>query len=192
VVWAVRYVAAPALCNARRATHFNSAEDMMARESLQDVYVEQLKDLYSAEQQILRALPKMAKTAVHPQLQKAFTDHEQLTRVHVERLEKIFKELGETPGGHKCKGMEGLLAEGEELMEDHSESDALDAAMIAAAQRVEHYEIAGYGTVRTFANMLGLDNHAKVLQQTLDEEGTTDHQLTELAETVVNIDAFKE
>ena len=105
----------------------------MARESLQDVYVEQLKDLYNAEQQILRALPKMAKSAVHPELQKAFTDHEQLTRVHVERLEKIFQELGKAPGGHKCKGMEGLLAEGAELIEEHAESDALDAAMIAAA-----------------------------------------------------------
>jgi len=164
----------------------------MARESLQEVYVEQLKDLYNAEQQILRALPKMAKSAVHPELQKAFTDHEQLTRVHVERLDKIFQQLGKSPGGHKCKGMEGLLAEGDELMEEHSESDALDAAMIAAAQRVEHYEIAGYGTVRTFANMLGLADHAALLQQTLDEEGETDHQLTELAETVVNIDAVKE
>jgi ferritin-like metal-binding protein YciE len=164
----------------------------MARESLQEVYVEQLKDLFSAEQQILRALPKMAKAAVHPELQKAFTDHEQLTRVHVERLEKIFQQLGKAPGGHKCKGMEGLLAEGAELLEEHAESDALDAAMIAAAQRVEHYEIAGYGTVRTFANMLGLPDHAAILQQTLDEEGKTDHQLTELAETVVNIDAVKE
>jgi len=164
----------------------------MARESLEEVYVEQLKDLYSAEQQILRALPKMAKSAVHPDLQQAFTDHEQVTRVHVQRLERIFKDLGQSPGGHKCKGMEGLLAEGDELMEEHSESDALDAAMIAAAQRVEHYEIAGYGTVRTFANMLGLDEHAQALQQTLDEEGSTDEKLTELAETVVNIDAVKE
>jgi ferritin-like metal-binding protein YciE len=164
----------------------------MARESLQDVYVEQLKDLYSAEQQILRALPKMAKSAVHPELQKAFTDHEQVTRVHVERLERIFQQLGKSPGGHKCKGMEGLLTEGAELLEEHAESDALDAAMIAAAQRVEHYEIAGYGTVRTFANMLGLPEHAELLQKTLDEEGKTDHQLTELAETVVNIDAVKE
>jgi ferritin-like metal-binding protein YciE len=164
----------------------------MARESLHEVYVEQLKDLYNAEQQILRALPKMAKSAVHPDLQKAFTDHEQVTRVHVERLERIFEELGKSPGGHKCKGMEGLLAEGDELREEHAESDALDAAMIAAAQRVEHYEIAGYGTVRTFANMLGFPEHAELLQQTLDEEGKTDHQLTELAETVVNIDAVKE
>jgi ferritin-like metal-binding protein YciE len=170
----------------------HAEEAGMARESLQEVYVEQLKDLFSAEQQILRALPKMAKAAVHPELQKAFTDHEQLTRVHVERLEKIFQQLGKAPGGHKCKGMEGLLAEGAELLEEHAESDALDAAMIAAAQRVEHYEIAGYGTVRTFANMLGLPDHAAILQQTLDEEGKTDHQLTELAETVVNIDAVKE
>ncbi len=164
----------------------------MARESLQDVYVEQLKDLYSAEQQILRALPKLAGAATHPQLRNAFTEHEQVTRVHVERLERIFDQLGKAPGGHKCKGMEGLLAEGDELLEEHEESDALDAAMIAAAQRVEHYEIAGYGSVRTFANMLGLEDHAKLLQQTLDEEGDTDHKLTELAETVVNIDAVRE
>ena len=164
----------------------------MARESLQEVYVEQLKDLYSAEQQILRALPKMADAAVHPQLRKAFTEHEQVTRVHVERLERIFDQLGEPPGGHKCKGMEGLLAEGDEVIEEHDESDARDAAMIAAAQRVEHYEIAGYGTVRTFANMLGLGEHADLLQQTLDEEGKTDHKLTELAETVINIDAVRE
>jgi ferritin-like metal-binding protein YciE len=134
----------------------------------------------------------MAISAVHPELQKAFTDHEQVTRVHVERLERIFQQLGKSPGGHKCKGMEGLLTEGAELLEEHAESDALDAAMIAAAQRVEHYEIAGYGTVRTFANMLGLPEHSELLQKTLDEEGKTDHQLTELAETVVNIDAVKE
>ena len=164
----------------------------MAGESLKDIYVEQLQDLYNSEQQILRALPKMADAAVHTELRNAFTEHEQLTRVHVERLERIFDELGQKPGGHKCKGMEGLLAEGDELLEKHRESDALDAAMISAAQRVEHYEMAGYGTVRTFANILGLDKHAKLLQQTLDEEGETDHKLTALAETVVNIDAVKE
>jgi ferritin-like metal-binding protein YciE len=164
----------------------------MASESLQDIYVEQLKDLYSAENQILKALPKMAKAATHADLRSAFEDHEVQTRTHVERLEKIFTQLGEKPGGHKCKGMEGLLAEGDELLEEHEESEALDAAMIAAAQRVEHYEIAGYGSVRTFANMLGLSDQADLLQRTLDEEGDTDKKLTGLAETVVNIDAVRE
>ncbi len=164
----------------------------MASESLQDIYVEQLKDLYSAEQQILKALPKMAKAATHEDLRSAFEDHEVQTRTHVERLDKIFTQLGEKPGGHKCKGMEGLLAEGDELLEEHEESEALDVAMIAAAQRVEHYEIAGYGSVRTFANMLGLGDQADILQRTLDEEGDTDKKLTGLAETVINIDAVQE
>jgi ferritin-like metal-binding protein YciE len=164
----------------------------MASESLQDVYVEQLKDLYSAEQQILKALPKMAKAATHADLRSAFEEHELLTRTHVDRLEKIFSQLGEKPGGHKCKGMEGLLAEGDELLEEHDESEALDAAMIAAAQRVEHYEIAGYGSVRTFANMLGFADQADILQRTLNEEGETDQKLSSLAETVVNIDAMRE
>lgn len=164
----------------------------MPGESLQDIYVEQLQDLYSAEQQILKALPKLANAATHDDLRRAFTEHEVMTRTHVERLDRIFTQLGQKPGGHKCKGMEGLLAEGDELLEEHDESEALDAAMIAAAQRVEHYEIAGYGSVRTFANMLGLSDHADLLQQTLDEEGQTDKRLTTLAETVVNIDAVKE
>lgn len=163
----------------------------MPNESLQDVYLEQLKDLYSAEQQILKALPKMANAASHADLRRAFQEHEVMTRTHVERLEKIFDNLGEKPGGHKCKGMEGLVAEGEELLEEHEAGEALDAAMIAAAQRVEHYEIAGYGSVRTFANLLGLGEHADLLQRTLDEEGDTDKRLTGLAETVVNIDAIR-
>lgn len=164
----------------------------MPGESLQDIYVEQLKDLYSAENQILKALPKMAKGAASAELQSAFKEHEVATRTHVERLEKIFEQLGEKPGGHKCKGMEGLLAEGDEVLEEHEQSDARDAAMIAAAQRVEHYEIAGYGTVRTMANMLGLGDQAELLQRTLDEEGETDKKLTGLAETVVNVNAVQE
>ena len=164
----------------------------MAGETLQDIYVEQLKDLYSAEQQILKALPKLADAATHDGLRDAFKEHEVVTRTHVDRLERIFAQLGRAPGGHKCKGMEGLLAEGDELLDEHDESDALDAAMIAAAQRVEHYEIAGYGSVRTFAHMLGLGDQADLLQQTLDEEGDTDKRLTNLAETVVNMDAVKE
>jgi ferritin-like metal-binding protein YciE len=115
-----------------------------------------------------------------------------MTRTHVERLDRIFRQLGEKPGGHRCKGMEGLIAEGQELLDEHGQSDALDAAMIAAAQRVEHYEIAGYGSVRTFATILGLGDQADLLQQTLDEEGQTDKRLSSLAETVVNIDAVEE
>lgn len=164
----------------------------MPGESLQDIYVEQLQDLYSAEQQILKALPRLADAATHDELRAAFKEHEVMTRTHVERLDRIFTQLGEKPGGHKCKGMEGLLAEGNELLDEHEESEALDAAMIAAAQRVEHYEIAGYGSVRTFATVLGLGDQADLLQQTLDEEGQTDKHLTSLAETVVNIDAVQE
>lgn len=161
----------------------------MPEDSLQDIYVEQLKDLWSAEQQLLKALPKMAKEAANKDLSSAIQEHEVQTRVHVERLEKIFTQLGEKPTGHKCKGMEGLIAEGEEVLEEHEQSSARDAAMIAAAQRVEHYEIAGYGTVRTMANMLGLGDHADLLQKTLDEEGETDKKLSVLAETVVNMQA---
>jgi len=167
----------------------------MASESmqdLQDVYLEQLKDLYSAENQLLKALPKMAKGAMHSDLQAAFKEHEVETRVHVERLDRIFQQLGEKAGGHKCKGMEGLIEEGDEVLEEHDQSGARDAAIIAAAQRVEHYEIAGYGTVRTMANMLGLADQAELLQTTLDEEGETDQKLTMLAETVVNVDAVSE
>lgn len=164
---------------------------MSEREGLQGVYVAQLKDLYSAENQILKALPKMAKAAVHDELRTAFLDHEKMTEKQVERLEKLFADLGEKPGGHKCKGMEGLLKEGDEVAEEH-EGAALDAALIAAAQRVEHYEIAGYGCARTFANLLGLSDHANTLQTTLDEEGQTDKNLTSLAERVINIDAVVE
>jgi ferritin-like metal-binding protein YciE len=164
----------------------------MADESLQDVYVDQLKDLWSAENQLLKALPKMAKGASNAKLRTAFEEHEVMTRTHVERLEKIFAQLGEKPGGKKCKGMEGLIEEGEETLEEHEMSITRDAALIADAQRVEHYEIAGYGTVRTMANMLGLGDQAQLLQQTLDEEGETDKRLSALAETVVNIEAVTE
>jgi len=162
----------------------------MKHDSLKDLYVEQLKDLYSAENQILKALPKMAEAASHPELRTAFQEHEQMTREQVRRLEQVFDDLGAKPSGHHCKGMEGLLKEGDELLKMDIESDVLDAGLITAAQRVEHYEIAGYGTVRTWAERLGFDNHAQLLQQTLDEEGQTDERLTMIAETVVNPDAM--
>jgi ferritin-like metal-binding protein YciE len=161
------------------------------RESLNKLYLEQLRDLHSAEEQILEALPKMAEKATHTQLKLAFQQHNQQTEQQLQRLEQLFQQLGEKSGGHMCKGMKGLIAEGEETMGEFKDSDVLDAALIAAAQRVEHYEMAGYGCARTYANLLGLDDHVQVLQRTLDEEGETDHKLTELAETVINIDAMK-
>ena len=157
--------------------------------SLEDLYVDELKDLYSAENQLLKALPKMAKAATAPKLSKAFESHQKQTRGHVARLEKIFKKLGGSPKGKKCKAMEGLLAEGKELMAENADAAVMDAALIGAAQRVEHYEMAGYGCVRTYARLLGHDDAADLLQKTLDEEGATDKALTELAESAINVGA---
>ena len=161
----------------------------MEMESLRDIYVEELKDLYSAENQILKALPRMIKVATHPQLKKAFTKHERQTRQHVKRLERICKELGEKPTGKKCVGMEGLLQEGKDLIKEKPEPDVLDAGLISAAQHVEHYEMAGYGTCRTWARLLGYESQAQLLQTTLDEEQQTDVDLTGIAESSVNFDA---
>lgn len=163
----------------------------MARESLAKLYVEQLKDLCSAEEQILEALPKMAERATHEELKRAFQMHYQQTEQQVQRLTRIGELLGEKLRGHSCKGMQALIAEGEEVMKEFRDSDVLDAALISAAQRVEHYEIAGYGCARTYAHMLGLADHADLLQRTLEEEGDTDHRLTDIAEMVVNIDAMR-
>ncbi len=164
----------------------------MALNHLKDLYVEQLRDLYSAENQILKALPQMAEKASHEELRSAFEEHRAVTERQVERLDRIFDDLGENPKGHHCKGMEGLIKEGQELMQEKAADDVLDAGLIAAAQRVEHYEMAGYGTVRTYAEMLGHNEHANLLQQTLDEEGQTDERLTRLAERVINIDAIRD
>ena len=161
----------------------------MEMESLRELYVEEIKDLWSAENQILKALPRMIKAATHPKLRKAFSKHEKQTRVHVTRLERICRELGESPRGKKCVGMEGLLQEGKDLMKEKPEPEVLDAGLISAAQHVEHYEMAGYGTCRTWARTLGFDNQAQLLQTTLDEEQQTDLDLTALAESAVNIDA---
>jgi ferritin-like metal-binding protein YciE len=160
----------------------------MESESLQDLYEDQLKDLYNAENQLLKALPRMAKAATSEDLKESFETHTEETRVHVERLEQIFDKIGKSPKGKKCKAMQGLVEEGKEAMEEH-EDEVLDAALIAAAQRVEHYEIAGYGTVRAYAELLGDNEAAKLLQQTLDEEGKTDKLLTQLAESLINIQA---
>ena len=161
----------------------------MELEHLMNLYVDELKDVYSAEKQILSALPKMASKAKHEELRKAFENHRVMTEEQVRRLDTIFDDLKQSPAGKKCKGMEGLIEEGEEMMEEDADPDVMDAAMIAAAQRVEHYEIAAYGTLRTYANQLGLTDHARLLQTTLDEEGTTDKLLSKLAETRINKDA---
>jgi ferritin-like metal-binding protein YciE len=157
--------------------------------TLRDLYLEELKDLYSAETQLIKALPRMAKAASHPQLARAFTTHLRQTERQAKRLEQIFRMLGESPRGKKCIGMEALIEEGKELMREKPDPDVLDAGLIAKAQHVEHYEIAGYGTVRTYAQQLGEDRQAQLLQETLDEEGQTDKLLTELAESAINLEA---
>lgn len=154
--------------------------------SLEDLYVDELKDLYSAENQLLKALPKMAKAASAPKLSKAFESHLKQTQEHIVRLEKIFKKLGASPKGKKCKAMEGLLAEGKDVMSEEADDAVRDAALIGSAQRVEHYEMAGYGCVRTYARLLGHDDAASLLQKTLNEEGATDEALTKLAEATIN------
>ena len=161
----------------------------MELESLKDLYLEELRDLYSAENQILKAMPKMIKSASHPELKQAFTRHQRETEGQVQRLERIFADLNESPKGKKCHGMEGLLEEGKDLISEKPHPDVLDAGLIAAAQHVEHYEMAGYGTVRTYARQLGHDRHADLLQQTLDEEKATDLLLTEIATRSINLDA---
>lgn len=164
----------------------------MAINSLQDLYLEELKDLYSAEKQLVKALPKMAKNAANPKLQQAFTDHLRQTEGHVERLEQIFEMLGAGSPRKKCKGMEGLIEEAKELLEEDAPDEVIDAGLISKAQHVEHYEMAGYGTVRTYARQLGLDKQAQLLQQTLDEEGKANDLLTKIAESSVNVQAESE
>ena len=164
----------------------------MEIDSLRKLYVEELKDLYSAEKQILQALPRMAKKVTNKQLRQAFEEHVEVTRNQVARLDQIFESLERSPRGKKCKGMEGLLEEGKEMMEEDMEPEVLDAALISATQRVEHYEIAGYGTVRAYAQLLGEQEHVRLLQQTLDEEGEADKRLTQLAETTINVEAAVE
>ena len=155
-------------------------------DTLEELLVDELKDLYSAEGQLLKALPRMAKAASNPELRAAFEEHLEVTRGQVERLVNIFEQLGASPRGKKCKAMEGLIAEGKELMQEESDPAVRDAALIAAAQKVEHYEMASYGSVRTWAQQLGLHEVANLLQQTLEEEKATDKKLTQLAESMVN------
>jgi ferritin-like metal-binding protein YciE len=170
-------------------THTQRRSAPMEMETLKDLYVEELKDLYSAEKQIIKGLNRMSKAANHPELKQAFTRHAQMTEKHVERLERICADLDVSPRGKKCVGMEGLIEEASELIKEKPEPDVLDAGLIAAAQHVEHYEMAGYGCVRTYARQLGFEDQAELLQTTLDEEGDTDKLLTQIAETSINIEA---
>ena len=163
----------------------------MEMESLQDLLVEELKDLYNAESQLLKAMPRMAKKAKNQQLKAAFETHMKETEGQIDRLEQVFEALGEKAKGKKCHAMQGLLEEAKEVMGEDMDDDVMDAALIAAAQKVEHYEIASYGTVRTYAQLLGNKEAARLLQQTLDEEGKTDKLLTKLAESSINIEAAR-
>jgi ferritin-like metal-binding protein YciE len=164
------------------------AEDM---NPLEELLVDELKDIYSAENQIIKALPKMARGASSPELKRAFERHLEETRRQVERLEQIGEALEIKLTGKKCKGMEGLIEEGKEILEEDLDENAIDAGLIGAAQKVEHYEIAAYGTARTHAELLGYTKVARLLQQTLNEEGATDKKLTQLAESIINVEAVE-
>lgn len=154
--------------------------------NLEDLLVEQLKDLYSAETQLIHALPKMAKAANSEELKMGFNEHLETTKRQKDRIEKMFEKMEGSPRGKRCVGMEGLIKEGEETIQEEMEPEARDAALIAAAQKVEHYEISGYGTARAFAQSLGKHDVARLLQETLEEESRTDDKLTRLAETHIN------
>jgi ferritin-like metal-binding protein YciE len=156
----------------------------MEKQSIRELYIDELKDLYSAETQLVKALPKLVKASSNDELQQAFEEHLEQTKEHVSRLEQIFEMLDEKPTGKKCLGMEGLVKEGAETMEEDYEDEIMDAAIIGAAQRVEHYEIAGYGTVRAFAELLGETEHVSLIEQTLEEEKQADEKLTELAQQI--------
>ena len=164
----------------------------MKLDTLQKLYTEELRDLYNAENQLLKALPKMAKAASSEELKDAFEKHLEQTKGHVERLEQVFEELDETPKGKTCRAMKGLIQEGSELLEQDGDESVRDAGIIVAAQKVEHYEIAGYGSARTFAHLLGQNKAAELLQSTLDEESETNELLTRLAESIINPEAVRE
>ena len=160
----------------------------MEIDTLQKLYVEELRDLHSAERQIIQALPRMIKAATSPDLKAALQEHLDITKEQLGRLDQIFERLGKKGTGKKCKGMEGVIADGKELLEEDMAPEVLDAGIISAAQHVEHYEMAGYGTVRTYAQLLGDKEAQRLLQMTLDEEGDADKKLTKLAERI-NVEA---
>jgi ferritin-like metal-binding protein YciE len=164
----------------------------MKLDTLQKLYTSELRDLYNAENQLLKALPKMAKAASSEELKNAFEKHLEQTKSHVERLEQVFEELDENPKGKTCRAMKGLVEEGSEILQQDGEESVLDAGIIVAAQKVEHYEIAGYGSVRTFAHLLGQNKAAELLQTTLDEESETNELLNKLAESIINPEAIRE
>lgn len=163
----------------------------MELDDLRRLYVHELKDLYSAENQLLKALPKMEKAAADKDLKKAFSSHLKETERHVKRLEDVFKRLDFKPGGQKCAGMEGLIEEGSDMINEDAPAAVKDAGLIAAAQRIEHYEIAGYGVARTYAEKLGDYQAADLLQETLNEEGLADQKLSRLAQRKINFEAMK-
>jgi ferritin-like metal-binding protein YciE len=154
--------------------------------SMDDLFKMELQDLYSAEQMILKALPKMSKATSSSELRDAFQQHFEETKHQVERLEQIFETIGESPKAHKCKAMQGIIEEGEEVLKESAEESVKDAALIGAAQRVEHYEMAAYGCLRTYAHLLGNRQAASLAEKTLDEEKRADKKLTDLAEGLVN------
>jgi ferritin-like metal-binding protein YciE len=163
----------------------------MQIDSLEKLFVEQLKDVYNAEKQIVRALPRMSKAAGDEELKEAFDTHLRETEKQVERLEQIFNDLGKNPQGKKCVGMEGLIEEAKELLQEDVDEDVMDAGLIAAAQKVEHYEMAAYGCLKTYAGLLGHDTAVKLLEETLNEEKNADRLLTEIAERSINVEAME-
>ena len=164
----------------------------MKLDTLKTLYTNELRDLYNAEGQLLKALPKMAKAASSDELKDAFEKHLEQTKSHVERLEEVFEDIGEKPKGKTCRAMKGLIEEGSEILQEDGEESVIDAGIIVAAQKVEHYEIAGYGTVRTFAQLLGKERSAELLQTTLEEESEANELLNKLAEDIVNPEALME
>jgi len=161
----------------------------MKQANFEELFQEELQDIYDAERQIVEALPKMAEAASSDELIAAFQEHLEVTRKQVKRLDKVFQKIGAKPGGKTCEGMQGLLREGQKMIGEMEKSPVLDAGLIAAAQKVEHYEISAYGTVRSMAEMLGQEEAAELLEETLEEEKETDETLTEIAESIMSNDA---
>src|SRR5579862_973787 len=173
------------------STNHTARKEIMKIESMEDLFLGQIEDLYDAERRLVKALPKMAKAATSEPLRAAFESHLEATKGHVERLERVFSELQMKPKAKTCEAMKGLIAEGDEMVKEVPESALRDAGLIAAANRVEHYEIAAYGSARTFADILGLTEAAALLEQTLQEEKNADQKLTQLAESMINDEALR-
>jgi ferritin-like metal-binding protein YciE len=164
-------------------------KEIMELNTLKDLYVHELRDLYSAEKQLMKAIPKMEKAAKNKELAAGFREHLEQTKEHAHRLERVLSTLGQSTRGPKCQGMAGIVAEGAEMIEEEGDEEVKDAGLIAAAQRVEHYEMAGYGTARTYAELVGDNEGSKLLSQTFEEEKETDQKLTKLAKSAINVNA---